>query len=70
MSVCPLSVCLELKTSVNTDPIGLSSLGNIPTGPVMVLDYFLWASTSSLKKKKNTPLPLKFFLFLFETKLK
>ena len=36
-----MSVCLKLKISVTTKPIGLYSSGNIPNGPVMVLSYFL-----------------------------
>ena len=41
MSVCP-SVRLKLKTSVTAEPNGLYSSGNITTGPVVVLSYFLW----------------------------
>ena len=40
LSVC-LSVCLTLKILVTTEPIGFYSSGNIPTGPVVVLGYFL-----------------------------
>ena len=49
MSVC-LSVCLKVKISVTTEPIGLYSSGNISTGPVMVLSYFLgeWDTLSLL----------------------
>ncbi len=36
-----MSVCLKLKISVTTEPIGLYYSGNIPTGPVMVLGFFL-----------------------------
>ena len=44
MFVCPirLSVCLKLKISVTTKPNELYFLGNIHTGPVVVLSYFLW----------------------------
>ena len=41
MSVRP-SVRLKLKISVTTEPIGFYSPGNISTGPVVVLSYFLW----------------------------
>ena len=40
LSVYP-SICLSLKISVTTGLIGFYSLGNIPTGPVMVLGNFL-----------------------------
>ena len=40
--VC-LSVCLKCKISVTTELIGFYSSGNIPTGPVMGLSYFLGA---------------------------
>ena len=36
-----VSVCLKLKILITTEPIGLYYSGNIPTGPVMVLRYFL-----------------------------
>ena len=36
-----MSVRPKLKISVTAVPIGLYSLGNIPTGPLMVLSYFL-----------------------------
>ena len=36
-----LSVRQSLKISVTTEPIGFYSSGSIPTGPVMVLGYFL-----------------------------
>ena len=36
------SVRLKLNISVTTEPIGLYSSWNIPTGPVMVLSYFPW----------------------------
>ena len=44
MFVC-LSVCLSPKISVTTEPIGFYSSGNIPTGPVVVLGYFLGIGT-------------------------
>ena len=57
MSVCP-SVCLKLKISVTTKPIGLYSSGNIPTGPGMVLSYFLWGwDTPTPQNIKNAPPP-------------
>ena len=63
MSDC-LSVCLSLKISITTKPIGLNSSGNIPTGPVVVLGCFLggW-DTPNLPKKKNTPFFLRRYLF-------
>ena len=33
-------LCLKLKISLTTEPIGLSALGKFHIGPVMVLDYF------------------------------
>ena len=36
-----LSVRLNLKISVTTEPIGFYSSGNVPAGPVVVLGYFL-----------------------------
>ena len=36
-----LSVCMQLKISVTAELIGFYSSGNIPTGPVVVLGYFL-----------------------------
>ena len=51
-----MSVRPKLKISVTTEPIGLYSSGNIPTGPVMVLSYFLWGwDTPQKKTLKNTP---------------
>ena len=32
-----MSVCLKFKVLVTTEPIGLNTSGNIPTGSVMVL---------------------------------
>ena len=53
-----MSVCLKLKISVTTEPIGLYSSGKIPTGPVMVLSYYRGGGTPP--PQKNTP-PKKFF---------
>ena len=36
-----MSVRPSLEISVTTEPIGFYSSGNIPTGPVVVLGYFL-----------------------------
>ncbi len=50
-----MSVRLSLKILVTTVPIGFYSSGNIPTGPVMVLGYFLnrvGQPTPPPKKKK------------------
>ena len=49
-----MSVCLKLKISVSTKPIGLYSSGKIPTGPVTVLSYFLvgWDTPNPPKNKK------------------
>ena len=60
LSVCPsdrLSVCLSLKISVTTEPIGFYSSGYIPIGPVVVLSYFLggWDTPNPPKNKKNPP---------------
>ena len=49
MSVRP-SVRLKLKISVTTELIGFYSSGYIPTGPVVVLGYFL--------RGWDTPTPL------------
>ena len=48
-----LSVRLKLKISVITEPIRLYSSGNMPTGPVVVLSYFLegWDNSPPQKKK-------------------
>ena len=56
MSVC-LSVRPFLKISVTTEPIGFYSSGNIPTGPVVVLGYFLgeWDTPNPPKNKKSPP---------------
>ena len=39
-----LYVCLKLKISVATEPIGLHSSGNIDIGPTVVLSYFVVTS--------------------------
>ena len=57
MSVRP-SVCPSLKISVTTKPIGFYSSGNIPTGAVVVLGYFLggWDTPNpSPQKQKKIP---------------
>ena len=56
LSVC-LSVCQSLKISVTTGPIIFYYSGNIPTGPVVVLGYFLggWDTPNPPKKQKNPP---------------
>ena len=64
-----LSVRLKLKILVTPELNRLYSSGNIPTGPVVVLSYFLWGWDIPLppppkkkkKKKKNT---FKKFVFL------
>ena len=52
-----LSVRLSLKISVTTEPIGLYSLGNLPTGPVVDLGYFLrgWDTPNPPQKQKIPP---------------
>ena len=52
-----MSVCPSLKISVTTEPIGFYSSGNIPTGPVVVLGYFLggWDTPNPPKNKKIPP---------------
>ena len=52
-----MSVCQKLKISVTTKSIGLFSSGNISTGPVMVLSYFLggWDIPNPPPKKKKFP---------------
>ena len=66
-SVC-LSVCQSLKISVTTGPIIFYYSGNIPTGPVVVLGYFLggWDTPNPPKNKKIPPhfFLLKIFLVL------
>ena len=56
LSVC-LSVCQSLKISVTTEPIIFYYSGNIPTGPVVVLGYFLggWDTPNPPKNKKIPP---------------
>ena len=68
LSVC-LSVCQSLKISVTTGPIIFYYSGNIPTGPVVVLGYFLggWDTPNPPKNKKIPPhffFLLKIFLVL------
>ena len=70
LSVCPsvrLSVRLKLKISVTAEPIGLYFSGIIPTGPVMVLGYFLggWDTPNPPKKWKTPPQKKIFFYFFF-----
>ena len=52
-----MSVCPSLKILVTTALIGFYFSGNIPTGPVVVLGYFLggW-DTPNPQKTKNPPL--------------
>ena len=52
-----MSVCPSLKISVTTEPIGFYSSGNIPTGPVVFLGYFLggWDTPKPSKNEKNPP---------------
>ena len=67
-----MSVRPKLKISVTAVPIGLYSLGNIPTGPLMVLSYFLggMGHLDLPPKKKNSPSKKKYFLlFLFKSKI-
>ena len=49
MSVRP-SVRLKLKISVTTEPIGFYSLGNISSGPVVVLSYFLGGEDTNISR--------------------
>ncbi len=57
-----LSLRLKLKISVTTEPIELYSSGIIPTGPVVVLSYFLgeW-DTPNPSKMKVPPHKKKFW---------
>ena len=56
-----MSVRLSLKISVTTEPIGFYFPGNIPTGPVVVLGYFLGAwDTPNPPKNKKLPLDIFF----------
>ena len=72
-SVC-LSVCssvrLSLKILVTTEPIGFSSSGYIPIGPVVVLSHFLggWDTPTPPPKKKKI-FPPEFFLLTHGAKL-
>ena len=53
-----LSVRLSLKISVTTEPIGFYSSENIPTGPVVVLGYFIGGlntPTTPFPDKNNPP---------------
>ena len=52
-----LSVCLKLKFSATTEPIGFYSSGNIPTGHMTVLSCFHGGRTTTTPppKKKNFP---------------
>ena len=50
------SVRLKLKISVTTELIGLYSSGNIPTGPVVFLGYFLGGWDTPNPEKTKTPL--------------
>ena len=62
-----LSVCLSLKISLTTEPIRFYSSRNIPTGPVVVLGYFLggWYTPNPKKKQKIPPPPYFFSLEFF-----
>ncbi len=54
-----MSVRPSIEISVTTEPIGFYSSGNIPTGPVVVLGYFLVGvghPKPRQKKKKSFPL--------------
>ena len=62
MSVCP-SVRLSLQISVTTEPIAFHSLGNVPTGPVAVLGYFLGGWDTPNPPKNEIIPPPDFFLF-------
>ena len=50
-----MNVCPSLKISVTTEPIEFYSSGYMPTGPVVVLRYFL--------KVWDTPNPSKIYFF-------
>ena len=63
MSVRP-SVCLSLKISVTTEPIGFYSSGNIPTGPGVVLGYFLRGWDTPNPPKQKIPPPIFSFNYL------
>ena len=49
------SVCQKLKIVVTTEPIEFYSSGNKPTGPVLVLSYFL-GGWDNPNPQKNKPL--------------
>ena len=58
---------VHLKISVTAEPNGLYSSGNMPTGPVVVLRYFLgwWDKHNPPKNKNKISRVLKFFLQYF-----
>ena len=56
-----MSVCLKLRISVTTKPIGLYSSGNIPTGPGMVSNYFIWGWDTPNLPNKTQNILLIFF---------
>ena len=60
-----MSVRPSRKISVTTEPIGFYSSRNIPTGPIVVLGYFLrrWDTHNPPKNKKY---PTHFFPENFE----
>ena len=64
-----LSVRLSLKISVTTEPIGFYSSGNIPTGPVVVLGYFLggWDTPNPPKNKKKPTAQIFYFIFFVKS---
>ena len=64
-----MSVCLKLKISVNTAPIGLRfSSGNIPSGAVMVLSNFLGKVGQPQPPQKRKMPPPKFFFIKLKLK--
>ena len=67
-----LSVRLKLKISVTTEPIGFYSSGNISTGSVVVLSYFLGGCDTSNPSIKNKIIPLHFLrqLIIFRHAIK
>ena len=52
-----MSVRLSLKILVTTEPFGFYFSRNIPTGPVVVLSYFLggWDIPQPFQKNRNPP---------------
>ena len=52
-----MSVRLKYKITITAEPYGLFSSGNIATGPVLVLSYFLrrWNNPVTPPLPKNTP---------------